>query len=140
LHYILDSSVIVKWFNSDKEDCVDQAIKLMDLYEDNEIEITIPELAFYEIANALRYNKNFLSSDVKKVITNLLDMQFNAITVETEMMDLAIEIAFEDNISVYDAIFLSISSYLMIPLITANPRHHKHLERGNIILLKDIKI
>ncbi|MCJ7665458.1 MAG: type II toxin-antitoxin system VapC family toxin [Actinobacteria bacterium] len=140
MHYILDSSVIVKWFNKKIEDDVEKALKLMDLYRDNKIELTIPDLAVYEVSNALRYNKNFHDSEVKEIISILLDMDFNIISANSEVISLAIEIAYEDNITVYDSIFLSLSSSMMIPLISANPKHHKLLKQRNIILLKDVKV
>ncbi len=140
MHYILDSSVIVKWFNKKMEDDVEKALKLMDLYRDNKIKLTIPDLAVYEVSNALRYNKNFQYSEVKEIISILLEMDFNIISVNPEIISLAIEIAYEDNITVYDSIFLSLSSSMMIPLISANPKHHKLLNQRNIILLKDVKV
>jgi len=139
VQYILDSSVIVKWFSHDGEKNVDKALRLMDLYERSIIEITIPDLSLYEIANALRYNKNFSPEDVKKVIATLEDMGLNILGINGELMALAIDIAFKDNITVYDAIFISASNVTMMPLVTANPRHQKNLKRGNIIILEDLK-
>ena len=140
MHYILDSSVIVKWFNHKEEDHVMQALRLMDLYGENLIEITIPDLSLYEIANALRYNKNFQSEDVKKVISTLMDLNLNIVEVKEDLLNSAIDIAIEDDITVYDAIFISISDSLIAPLVTANPRHHKRITRGNIIMLKDMNV
>ena len=140
MHYILDSSVMVKWFNHDKEDNVEQALRIMDLYGESMIELTIPDLSIYEIANALRYNKNFLPEDVKKVVSTLLDLRFNIIEVKQDLLNTAVDIAYENSITVYDAIFISISDFLMIPLVTANPKHKKSLNRGNIIMLNDIKL
>lgn len=117
-----------------------QALRLMDLYGENLIEITIPDLSLYEIANALRYNKNFQSEDVKKVISTLIDLNLNIVEVKEDLLNSAIDIAIEDDITVYDAIFISISDSLAAPLVTANPRHHKRMTRGNIIMLKDMNV
>jgi predicted nucleic acid-binding protein len=140
MHYILDSSVIVKWFNHKDEDNVNRALKLMDLFGADIIGITIPDLAIYEIANALRYNKNFDPEEVKKIISTLMELQLNIINVEEDLINSALDIAVEDDISIYDAIFISISEDLMMPLVTANPRHHMRSSKRNIINIKDIKL
>lgn len=140
IQYVLDSSVIVKWFVRKDEDNVDRALRLMDLFGEGMIGITIPDLAIYEIANALRYNKNFDSEEVKKIISTLMELQFNIINVEERLINSALGIAAEDDISIYDAIFISISENLMMPLVTANPRHHMRSGKRNIIDLKNIKL
>lgn len=51
-----DSSVVIKWFSD--EDATDKALAIREGYINGKIEIVVPDLLLYEIANALRYNKS----------------------------------------------------------------------------------
>jgi predicted nucleic acid-binding protein len=137
LEYILDSSVIFKWFSYENEKNVDKALSILDMYRENKLEIIIPELVIYEVSNALRYNNNFSSIETRKIISTLINMELNMIGLSNRVIDSTIRIAYEENITIYDAVFISLSNVMKIPLISANPRHHKLLKRRNIISLED---
>jgi len=137
LEYILDSSVIFKWFSYENEKNVDKALSILDMYRENKLEIIIPELVIYEVSNALRYNNNFSSIETRKIISTLINMELNMIGLSNRVIDSTIRIAYEENITIYDAVFISLSNIMKIPLISANPRHHKLLKRRNIISLED---
>ena len=51
--YVLDASVILKWFL--EEENSEKAITLKDGHSRGEFLVVIPDLAIYEVANALRY-------------------------------------------------------------------------------------
>ena len=137
MEYILDSSVIFKWFSYENEKNVDKALSILDMYRENKLEIIIPELVIYEVSNALRYNNNFSSIETRKIISTLINMELNMIGLSNRVIDSTIRIAYEENITIYDAVFISLSNIMKIPLISANPRHHKLLKRRNIISLED---
>ena len=137
MEYVLDSSVIVKWFSFKEEEYVDKAAVILELYKENKIDIFIPELVIYEVSNALRYNKNFSSNEVREIIKYLVNLELNTINLNSHIIDEAIKYAYDDKITVYDAIFLVLSNVFKIPLVSANPKHYKLAEGRNIILLKD---
>ncbi|MEA2055113.1 MAG: type II toxin-antitoxin system VapC family toxin [Candidatus Thermoplasmatota archaeon] len=49
--YVLDASVVAKWFVVEEGD--DIALSLRKQFEEKEIDIVVPDLLLYEIANAL---------------------------------------------------------------------------------------
>ena len=49
---VLDASVVVKWFT--KEEDKDLAIEYRDQFLTGEIDIALPDLILYELANVLR--------------------------------------------------------------------------------------
>lgn len=138
MEYVLDSSVIVKWFSSENEESRDRALYLLNLYKNEKVDLYIPELAFYEIANALRYNKNFSEKEVRNILKYLFDLDLFMVNMDENIIDLSLEIAYEDNITAYDAVFIALANVLKIPLITANPGHQKKANKDRkIVLLKD---
>ena len=54
--YVVDSSVAVKWLNSQSEKYTNQSDKILKDVQENKSCIMMPELAKYEVGNAL-FNK-----------------------------------------------------------------------------------
>jgi len=136
--YVLDTSVVVKWFTEYNEDDIDAAISLREDILEGRISIVIPDLLFYELSNALRYNSAFDRKDVKDALQSIMDMEFDVREVNDEVLNNAVSIAFKYNVTVYDAYFLSLAIKENIPYMTADYKFIKRLKRlKNIILLSD---
>ena len=125
-NYIVDASVIIKWFSGYDENDLDNALTLRDQLLVKECSILVPDLLFYEIANALRYNSRFTEHDVKSALNSLIEMEFDVRTVESNMVEKAIEIAYAYKVSVYDSCYLALSQIEDKPFIIAN---YKFVER-----------
>ena len=106
--YALDTSVVIKWFSKDEEDA-EHANKLRRQIQDGLCDIIIPDLLFYELANALRHNPNFTAEDVQVSLDSVFDMDFEVRKVDNSVIASAIGIAFKFNVTVYDAYFLALS-------------------------------
>ena len=74
--FVLDTSVVVKWFSGDEDDA-EHANKLRHQIQEGLCVITIPDLLFYELANALRHNPNFTAEDVRVALDSVFDMEFD---------------------------------------------------------------
>ena len=106
--FVLDTSVVVKWFSGDEDDA-EHANKLRHQIQEGLCVITIPDLLFYELANALRHNPNFTAEDVRVALDSVFDMEFDIRKVDSSVIAAAIHIAFKFNVTVYDAYFLALS-------------------------------
>ena len=137
MEYVLDSSVLVKWFSPYDEEHRNKALSLLNLYKDQKIDLYIPELAICEVSNALRFNKNFNESEVTDTLKFLMNLELSIVNLTRDILSKSLEVSYEDNITVYDAIFIGLSNVLKIPLITANPKHFKAKTGRNIILLQE---
>jgi len=116
---VLDSSVIVKWFT--KEEGSSSALKLLDSFtEAGSLEITISELAFYEVANALRYKPGFSSEDVERCISNLLELELDVKKLDGPLLLESAEAAFVGKVTFYDAVPAAIAKLEGIQCITAD--------------------
>lgn len=120
--YVLDTSVVVKWFSEHGEDDLDKALALRQGIFEGAFSVICPDLLFYELANALRYNPHLSSHDVSNAVQSALDMGFEVRTAEPAVFARAVEIAFKFNITVYDAYFLSLAHSENRPLITADDK------------------
>lgn len=136
---VLDSSVVIKWFSD--EDATDKALAIREGYINGKIEIVVPDLLLYEIANALRYNKSLEAKDVKEAVDSIIKLGIDIIVPTKEVIDLAISFAFEYNITVYDAYFLSLASLLKFTCVTTDEKLYNKVKKlGVIVLLKDVEV
>lgn len=134
--YVLDTSVVIKWFSEYDEDDLQKALDLRYKILEGKCYIIVPDLVFYELSNALRYNPHFTADDVKDAVNTVMDMGFDVKGIDNETVERAVEIAFQYNVSVYDAYFLALSRKEKKPIVTADYRFYEKVKKlKNIIRL-----
>jgi predicted nucleic acid-binding protein len=114
-----DSSVIIKWFRAG-EPLRDHALALQSQYLDGRIDLAIPDLLLYEIANVLRYKPDLSVDDVCAAMQSLYDMNMAVIPASAEASLQAVRIARRHEVTVYDATFLACAQRLSASLVTAD--------------------
>jgi predicted nucleic acid-binding protein len=117
---ILDASVVVKWFS--EEEYTEKALEIRERIRRGEERVIVPDLLLYELANALNYNPNFNVNDVSDALKSIFDMDLDIVTPLPEIINLAITIAFEYTITVYDAFYIALAKDLRFSFITADAR------------------
>jgi len=112
---VVDASVIVKLFLD--EDKTKKAIDLIESHFRSEITIIVPELIFLEVLNALRFKKDYKDGldGAQKVLQNA---QFSIITSDFYLLNKAVRISLEYNLSMYDALYAALSQIYGCELIT----------------------
>ena len=71
---IIDASIIVKWFS--EEENTKEALEIRKAHINGEITVVIPELAFIEVLNALKYKKKDFSQ-LKESIKHLSRLELH---------------------------------------------------------------
>ena len=114
---VLDASVITKWFTT--EENTDKAIALREAHKNGEILIVVPELLFAEVLNSLRYKKSHehLLEETNKA---LWEMEFEIIGMTESLLMKAILLAQKHNLTMYDALYVSVAHFHGAPFITAD--------------------
>ena len=126
--FVLDTSVVLKWFSEFGENDLDRSLQLRTDLLNGSVLLVVPELLFYELANALRYNPRFSPKDVEGAVRSVLDMGLDVRTVEQETLGEAINLAFKYNSTVYDTYYLALSIREGKPLITADYKFTEKLK------------
>jgi predicted nucleic acid-binding protein len=121
--YVLDASVLIKWFSN--EEYTDTALKLRNDFLQGDVELVIPDLLLYEISNALRYNSNFNENDVIEAVESLYDMEINIIIPTRDVIKSAINLAFTYNVTLYDAFYAALAKEIDFILITADAKFYR---------------
>jgi len=122
---VLDTSVIVKWFSEEKGS--QEAKEYLRQLQQGKINIFLPELAKYELANALLKGKGLPVLVAEQALSLFYSLPINFV-VETKLAaKLSYKLAQKLKITYYDACFLALADRLKAILVTANPRHQKKI-------------
>lgn len=136
---VIDSSVAVKWLNNQDELFVIQADKILKDVQKEKACIIMPELAKYEIANALLHKKMLLPNTLGSLAT-FYSIPIEFIPQDQKQTQSAIEIAYANKITFYDASFMALAKERKAKLVTDNTKHQgKAITGFKIVSLKDYK-
>ena len=115
---VLDSSVVVKWFTTETKS--DEALKLLDVYIQRTVELTISEILICEVGNALRYKPDYDTQKWKIALTQLFNLSMNVIHLNENLTNRTGEIAYEAKITFCDALPVAIAENKKTVCITAD--------------------
>jgi len=134
-HFVLDSSVIIKWLNRIDEENLTYSDRLLDHLEKRKITVVTPVLVKFEIGNALLKGKKLLIPEAIDVLDAFYKLPLQFIDLESATAKNIYEIAYSYNITFYDAAFIQLAQQLDCPLITANPKHQQKFPGVKVIPL-----
>ncbi len=133
---VIDSSVMVKWASSQDEEWLDQSGRVIDDWQAGKVVLYAPELAKYEVGNAVQ--KKLLALPASRAaLTTIYASPVEFVPQDEENALRTMEIAQENGMRFYDAAFVSLSENLGADLVTANPKHQKKFPGVKVIELKD---
>ena len=129
---VIDASVIVKWFSEEKDS--DKAIKIKEDFLEGRLILIAPYLIFPEILNALRY-KQKNEKQLVRANKMLWNMSLKLESINQDVMSKAIENSLRFNITIYDAIYVTLAQINGTFLITSDSELYKI---PNVIALEKI--
>ncbi|EKD57789.1 MAG: hypothetical protein ACD_57C00145G0003 [uncultured bacterium] len=136
---ICDSSVIIKWLSSQDELRLDKANAIINDAEKGNIEIFTPELAKYEVGNALLTGKHYTIQDAKTSLATLYSLPVKFVSESAVQAEETYKIGEKSKITYYDACFVSLAKLLNAVLVTDNPKHQAKIKDIKVISLKDYR-
>jgi len=140
-----DSSVIVKWVNQDNELNLERADKLLDDVRAGKVELIAPELAKYEVGNALtKKGVSDLQAFQSLGTVYSLPIRFmsETETLADETYQMANGVRATENppkFTYYDASFIAMAKQERAVLVTANPQHQIKIAGVKVVPLGDYK-
>ena len=109
---VVDASVVVKWFSAPGEASVAQAVDIMENHAREEILLAVPDLLYYEVANALAYNSALSAGNVQLAVRRLFALRLQTWPTNAELMAASLALAREHSITVYDACYVALAEEL----------------------------
>ncbi len=134
---VVDSSVIVKWLNTDDEQSLGQADKVLKDAKDGKIELLAPELAKYEVGNALLFGKKLSKKQANIPLHWLFKLPIKFIPQSEESSKVAFSIAADAKITYYDSSFIALAKQENAVLVTDNVKHQGKITDIKVIALVD---
>jgi predicted nucleic acid-binding protein len=139
--YVVDASVLVKWFLHHQEADRDRALALRDLHISGRSTIFIPQLALLEVLNAIRFSPKADEEDGEMALETLHDLHFETKPPEVDLLRKANAIAWAYKITIYDALYVALAEQVGYPLITADDVMVKKLKGHSIVVpLRELEI
>ena len=119
--YVLDTSVVVKWFVVEENS--DKAEKFMLDFQRGEINVIVPTLLEYEVANVLwvKRREGISKEEAVEIIKDLENIDLPTKTA-FELMEQAQEFSYKYDVAIYDAMFLALAHQHSCEFITADKK------------------
>lgn len=117
---VLDASVILKWLLP--EEGRDIALSFLDKHINDQEQVAIPELLYYEVGNILAVKTKLSEEAIIEVMRYLFDLELSAFTLGQQEYLKAIRLSRLYEVSVYDASYVVLARSLGASFITADER------------------
>ncbi len=129
--YMLDTSVIVKWYYRKNEEDLNNASIIYSKLQSENFIFFAPDLMVYELLNICRAKMELTQTRISNIIAELYDLII-ILGVNKKIFLHAFIIARELNISFYDSIYLSLTEDLDAVLVTADKKLYEAAKNMNI--------
>jgi predicted nucleic acid-binding protein len=138
--YILDASVVIKWYFTRNESELDIANYFYDKVSKDEIVIVSPDLMIYEVLNFFTSRLEVPLEKINDILSELYDILF-VINTDSAIQLKSFEISRKIKKSIYDSIYIALSEMLDSPLITSDNKLKIDARTNgyNVLLLSEFK-
>ena len=135
--FLLDSSVLIKWFSPEADHQL--ARRLRQDYLEGACELIIPDLALYEVANALRYSGRFVATEIALQVQSIVEMELTILPLQLSVLATAIELSLARGTAVYDSYFVALAKATGTFCVTADEKlYRKVQDLGFVKLLREL--
>lgn len=136
--YVLDTSVVLKWFVEEED--YGTAREVLKRYVNGDISLAVPDLLIYEIGNVLKLSKGFTQKESSQIIEYLIGLKMDIIAPISLFINRALEVFYREEISFYDSVFVALAELLECKLITADKKLFERVKKTpKPILLKNLR-
>lgn len=117
--FVVDSSVVYKWFSADGETNVEQALDLMRAHCIGELLLAAPAHMPSEVLNGLRY-AGLAREYLRRAPEKLSEAEIAMAPLDAELLSRALDLALAYDLTIHDALFPALAVQLDGELVTAD--------------------
>jgi predicted nucleic acid-binding protein len=117
---LLDTSVLIKWFHAEGEAELPEARILRSAHVNGDLDVHMIDLALYEIGNVLVRALSWDPVDVADQLDDLLAIVGPPLTISPDWLRQAALLAYQHDLTFYDASWAAASAELKLPLVSAD--------------------
>ena len=123
---VVDTSVLTKWFKTRGEELLTEARQLLEEVERRPVEVHVPALLLYEVANILLLKTRLGLAALEGAVERLEALPFVVCPPATPLLKRALRLGRQFGLTFYDASFLALAVELDCPFVTADQRLFEH--------------
>jgi len=139
--YVIDTSVVLKWFVERGEADVTEARALREAFVQRRCQLSAPNFLFVELANALAVGQRQRPAEVRAALALMKSIDLTVTPVGWESLNRAVELAMAKRIAVYDCCFLTSAVELGCLLVTADQVFLRRLgPHPNVVALRELRL
>jgi len=137
MKYVVDASVILKWIVGDeREPDHEKALRLLNDWVDDKVELLAPSLWEYEVGNFLGRQ---MPDQATEKMTLLINLRLAGTPLTERMYILCFAWMRENGVSFYDASYLAVAEEMQAKLITADEKFARKMSKTvSTCLLRDL--
>ena len=135
--FVLDTSVVIKWYHHAKENHVSQARKLWKDCNEGKINIILPDILPLELFNVFIKAKASSVESSYSVIARLYQTSITFVGVSLPVLKITGNLMEQYQLTSYDAYFLALAQYEDCKLISDDQKAHGKITDGSVLMLKD---
>jgi predicted nucleic acid-binding protein len=132
--YVVDASVLTKWFVEHNEPDRDRALALKEFHVSGRSTIYVTELTFLEVLNAIRFGSKAQEEHGARAITGLEGLHLKVTATDFQLLRKANAIAWAYQITIYDALYVALAEQVGYPLITGDETMVRKLKGHSIVI------
>lgn len=132
--YVVDASVLVKWFLHKEEADRDRALALRELHISGRSIIFVPQLALLEVLNAIRFAPKAKEEDGETALEALRDLHLEIKPPDYDVLRKSNAVAWAYKITIYDALYVALAEQMGYPFITADEAMIRKLTGHSIVV------
>jgi predicted nucleic acid-binding protein len=122
MQYVLDTSVMLHWFNSSNDADTALALLLREEHLNESVQIQVLDQSIYELMHVLRENPRFDQDSITSALDSLEYMHIGVVPYSHELARHSAQIATEHEISIYASCFVALGTHLRCQAITSDER------------------
>lgn len=139
--YVVDTSVVIKWFVQSNESDWQQARELREAYVQQRCTLICPEFLALELANALKTGRKFTAAEIKVIAESFQALDLGLETLRWPTLKKAIDLAASFNTAVYDSYFLASAIESGSILVTADDFFVRKIgKHPNLVALRQLRL
>lgn len=135
--FVLDTSVVVQWFEESGEVHHKKAKQILKDAGNGKVNLLIPDLLLPEVLNALLVGKKCTLEETNSAVKELFNSPLIIIAVSQKVLEQTSVLMKQYSLASYDAYFLALAKYEECVLISDDQKAHGKIKDENIIMLED---
>ena len=117
--YVVDASVVAKWFNRGEAN-EDEARALRDAWTEGRVHLYAPTLLLFEVANSIWKNPGIKTKTTRSLVRILVRLSPQLVNPNEQVSEEAMLLARRSKLTFYDSVYLALARSLSSILVTAD--------------------